>query len=109
MAGVLGPAALAGRRSCWLPAGPADGDRRAPTAVRSAAGGVTGRAQYPALTGLAVVALLGVVLVLVTGGMVRRLLGGLLVLAGAGRRLCRPRAGPAGPARLAELLGTGWR
>jgi hypothetical protein len=43
---------------------------------------LTGRELYPALTGLAVVALLGVALVLVTAGVVRRLLGGLLVLVG---------------------------
>jgi|GEM_PF-1911448 len=67
---------------------------------------LTGHAQYPALTGLAVVALLCVVLVLVTGPLVRRVLGGLLVLAGcwaggyAVLGLGRP-----GRSRLAELLG----
>ncbi|HEV2887168.1 MAG TPA: Trp biosynthesis-associated membrane protein, partial [Jatrophihabitans sp.] len=67
---------------------------------------LTGREQYPALAGLAVVALLGVVLVLVTGGIVRRVLGGLLVLAGGWA--CGYAAGglgSPGPARLAELLG----
>ncbi|HEX8079754.1 MAG TPA: Trp biosynthesis-associated membrane protein [Jatrophihabitans sp.] len=43
---------------------------------------LTGRELYPALTGLAVVALLGGALVLVTGGMVRRLLGVALVPVG---------------------------
>jgi len=67
---------------------------------------LSGRAQYPALTGLAVVALLAVVLVLVTGGLVRRLLGVLEMLAGgwaaylAGRGIDRP-----GMPRLRELLG----
>jgi hypothetical protein len=67
---------------------------------------LTGRAQYPALTGLAVVALLAVVLVLVTGALVRRALGVLLVLAGgwaaycAGGGVARP-----GTPRLRELLG----
>jgi uncharacterized membrane protein (TIGR02234 family) len=40
----------------------------------------TGRTLYPALTGLAVVALIAAVLVLVLGGWLRRVLGGLLVL-----------------------------
>lgn len=59
----------------------------------------TGRTLYPALTGLAVVALIAAVLVLVLGGWPRRLLGGLLVLlAGwsgwyAGRGTGRPSAG----------------
>jgi uncharacterized membrane protein (TIGR02234 family) len=67
---------------------------------------LTGHAQYPALTGLAVVALLCVVLVLVTGPLVRRVLGGLLALAGgwAGGYAVLGLARP-GPARLAELLG----
>jgi uncharacterized membrane protein (TIGR02234 family) len=60
---------------------------------------LTGRTLYPALTGLAVVALIAAVLVLVVGGWPRRLLGGLLVLlAGwsgwyAGRGARRPSAG----------------
>lgn len=67
---------------------------------------LTGHARYPALTGVAVVALLCVVLVLVTGPVVRRVLGVLLALAGcwalgyAVAGLARP-----GPGRLAELLG----
>jgi hypothetical protein len=67
---------------------------------------LTGHARYPALTGVAVVALLCVVLVLVTGPLVRRGLGVLLVLAGgwaagyATSGLARP-----GSARLTELLG----
>ena len=107
MAGVLGLAALAGlamlftgSRS-WLSVTVGRRPPFGPLAVE-----LTGRAEYPALTGLAVVALLGVVLVPITGGTVRRVLGGLLVLAGgwsggyAGAGLGRP-----GPARLAELLG----
>ncbi len=67
---------------------------------------LTGRTQYPALTGLAVVALLIAVLVLVTAGWARRALGVLLVLVGgwagwyAGHGIARP-----GPVRLRELLG----
>lgn len=57
---------------------------------------LSGRNLYPALTGLAVVALIAAVLVLVLGGWPRRALGGLLVLlAGwtgwyAGRGIHRP-------------------
>jgi hypothetical protein len=67
---------------------------------------LTGHAQYPVLTGLAVAALLCAVLVLVTGPVVRRVLGALLVPAGAWAAgyavagLSRP-----APGRLAELLG----
>jgi hypothetical protein len=85
MACVLGPAALAGvvilfaASRSWLSV---TAERRPPFGpLRDE---VTGRELYPALTGLAVVALLIVALVLVTGGVVRRLLGGLLVLVGGG-------------------------
>ena len=67
---------------------------------------LTGRALYPPLTGLAVVALIAAVLVLVLGGWPRRVLGGLLVLlAGwtgwyAGRGTGRPSA-----ARVLQLAG----
>jgi len=107
MAGVLGLAALAGlailftASRSWLEvtAGrrPPFGPLRVP---------LTGRDEYPALTGLAVVALLGVVLVLVTGGVIRRALGVVLVVAAglaaryAGGGMSRP-----GTARLQELLG----
>lgn len=83
MACVLGLAALAGAvvlfaagRS-WMSV---TAERRPPFGPVLAE--LTGRELYPALSGLAVVALLGVALVLVTGGVVRRLLGGLLVLVG---------------------------
>ena len=107
LAGVLGLAALAGlailftASRSWLGVTVA---RRPPFGPLRVS--LTGRAEYPALTGLAVVALLGVVLVLVTGGTVRRLLGALLVLAGgwscgyAASGLATP-----GARRLAELLG----
>ncbi|MBV9823648.1 MAG: Trp biosynthesis-associated membrane protein [Actinobacteria bacterium] len=107
MAGVLAVAALAGLAilfgagRSWLDA--VVGRRPPFGPVRL---GLTGHTQFPALTGLAVVALLVLVLVLVTGPLVRRLLGALLVLAGgwsaycAARGLRRP-----GPARLGELLG----
>ncbi|MDQ1742256.1 MAG: hypothetical protein QOE23_595, partial [Pseudonocardiales bacterium] len=82
-AAVLGLAALAAAAILitagrpWLavtvPRRPPFGPLRVP---------LTGHAQYPALTGLAVVALLCVVLVLVTGPVVRRVLGVLLVPAG---------------------------
>jgi len=107
MAGVLGVAALASlvilfaSSRSWLEATVARRPPFGPLRVD-----LTGRTEFPALTGLAVVALLGVVLVLVTGGVVRRLLGVLLVVAGgwccgyAASGLATP-----GPARLAELLG----
>ena len=107
MAGVLGLAALAGlsilftSSRSWL--GVTAG-RRPPFGPLRVE--LTGRDQYPALSGLAVVALLSVVLVLVTGGVVRRLLGVLLALAGgwaawyAGSGISRP-----GTARVTELLG----
>jgi uncharacterized membrane protein (TIGR02234 family) len=78
--------------------------RQAPfAAVRTA---LSGHQLFPALTGLAVVAIIGAVLVLVTGGWVRRLLGGLLslvaILTGwyAVRGLRRP-----SDARVRTLLG----
>ena len=107
MAGVLGLAALAGlsilftASRSWL--GVTAG-RRPPFGPLRVE--LTGRDQYPALTGLAVVALLSVVLVLVTGGVVRRVLGVLLVVCGgwaagyAGSGMSRP-----GTARVTELLG----
>jgi hypothetical protein len=107
MAGVLGLAALAAltilfaTSRSWL--GVTVG-RRPPFGPLRVE--LTGRAEYPALTGLAVVALLGVVLVLVTGGVVRRVLGGLLVLVGGWS--CGYAAGglvSPGPGRLARLLG----
>lgn len=67
--------------------------------------GVSGRTEFPALNGLAVVALVTAVLVLVTGGWARRVLGLLLVAAGVGsfwyglRGLSTPN-----PSRLSELL-----
>lgn len=67
--------------------------------------GVSGRTEFPALNGLAVVALVTAVLVLVTGGWARRALGLLLVAAGVGsfwyglRGLSTPNA-----SRLSELL-----
>ena len=67
---------------------------------------LTGRTLYPPLTGLAVVALIAAVLVLVLGGWPRRVLGGLLVvLAGwtgwyAGRGTGRPST-----ARVLQLAG----
>jgi hypothetical protein len=66
---------------------------------------VSGRTEFPALNGLALVALLIAVLVLVTGGWVRRVLGLLMVLVGSsagwfgGRGLAQP-----GPVRVRELL-----
>jgi hypothetical protein len=107
MAGVLGLAALASlailftTSRSWLGITVARRPPFGPLRVQ-----LTGRAEYPALTGLAVVALLSVVLVLVTGGVVRRVLGVLLVVAGgwscgyAASGLVSP-----GAARLAELLG----
>jgi hypothetical protein len=107
MASVLGLAALAGlailftSSQSWLDVTVGRRPPFGPLRVR-----LTGRAEYPALTGLAVVALLGVVLVLVTAGVVRRALGVLLALVGglacwyAGHGLAEP-----GPARLTELLG----
>jgi hypothetical protein len=107
MAGVLGLAALAAlailftTSRSWLgvtvgrrpPFGPLRVD-------------LTGRAEYPALTGLAVVALLAVVLVLVTGGLVRRVLGVVLVAVG-GSSCGYAMSGLASPSpgRLAQLLG----
>jgi uncharacterized membrane protein (TIGR02234 family) len=107
MAGVLGVAALAALAILFAASRP----WLVVTVVRRPPFGplrveLTGRAEYPALTGLAVVALLGVVLVLVTGGVARRVLGGLLALAGgwscgyAASGLARP-----GPDRLERLLG----
>lgn len=107
MAAVLGAATLAGvlilfaASRSWLTVTVGRRPPFGPLRVE-----LTGRAQYPALTGLAVVALLCVLLVLVTGGLLRRVLGVLLVLAGswaagyAGGGLAAP-----GPARLAGLLG----
>ncbi|HST49121.1 Trp biosynthesis-associated membrane protein [Jatrophihabitans sp.] len=107
MAGVLAAAALAGlvilfgSGRSWLEVIVGRRPPFGPLRVE-----LTGRAQYPALTGLAVVALLGVVLVLVTGGLVRRALGVLEMLAGgwaavcAGGGIARP-----GTLRLEELLG----
>ena len=107
MAGVLGLAALAGLAvlvtagQSWLDV---TAGRRAPFGPLRVQ--LTGRDEYPALTGLAVVALLSVVLALVTSGVVRRGLGVLLVAAGgwaaryAGGGVSRP-----GTARLQELLG----
>jgi hypothetical protein len=107
MAGALGLAALAAlailfaASRSWLVA---TVPRRPPFGPLRVA--LTGHAQYPALTGLAVVALLGVVLLLVTGSVVRRALGVLLVAVGGWscgygmRGLATPV-----PARLAELLG----
>ena len=54
--------------------------RQAPFGTLNA--GITGRHLYPALNGLAVVALLIAVLVLVTGGWARRVLGVLLLVVG---------------------------
>ncbi len=67
---------------------------------------LTGRTEFPALNGLAVVALLITVLVLVTGGWARRVLGLLLVLVGgsAGWYAARGLAS-LGSSRLRELLG----
>lgn len=107
MACVLGLAALAGAvilfaaGQSWLSV---TAGRRPPFGALQAE--LTGRELYPALTGLAVVALLSVALTLVTGGVVRRLLGGLLALVGgwacgyAGSGLADP-----SPARLAQSLG----
>jgi Tryptophan-associated transmembrane protein (Trp_oprn_chp) len=107
LAGVLGLAALAGlailftASRSWLVVTVARRPPFGPLRVD-----LSGHAQYPALPGLAVVALLGVVLVLVTGGVVRRLLGALLAVAGgwscgyAASGLATP-----GAARLAGLLG----
>jgi hypothetical protein len=67
---------------------------------------VTGRTLYPALTGLAVVGLLGILLLLVTAGWVRLLFATLLSAAGLGtlwfsiRGLSDP-----GPGRSRSLLG----
>lgn len=83
MACVLGLAALAGAvilfaaSRSWMTV---TAERRPPFGPLQAER--TGGEVYPALPGLAVVALLIVALVLVTGGVVRRLLGGLLVLVG---------------------------
>lgn len=46
--------------------------------------GISGRTEFPALNGLAVVALVTAVLILVTGGWARRVLGALLVVTGLG-------------------------
>jgi uncharacterized membrane protein len=107
LAGVLGLAGLAGllilfaASRSWLSV---TVGRRPPFGPVRAE--LTGRTEFPALSGLAVVGLLIAVLVLVTGGWVRRLLGLLLALVGAsagwygGRGLSDP-----GSARLRELLG----
>jgi hypothetical protein len=107
MAGVLGAATLAAlailfaTSRSWLTVTIGRRPPFGPLRVE-----LTGHAQYPALTGLAVVALLSVVLVLVTGGIVRRGLGAVLVLVGgwatwyAGSGLASP-----GQARLTRLLG----
>ena len=107
MAGVLGLAVLAAlsilftTSRSWLGVTAARRPPFGPLRVE-----LTGRDQYPALTGLAVVALLSVVLALVAGGVVRRVLGVLLVVAGgwaawyASGGLSRP-----GTARVTELLG----
>ena len=107
LAGVLGTAALAGlvvlfgSGRSWLGVVAARQPPFGPLRVE-----LTGRSQYPALTGLAVVALLAVVLVPVTGGLVRRALGVLVMLAGGWAAVCAGRgiARPATP-RLRELLG----
>src|SRR5207248_9852082 len=68
---------------------------------------VTGRSAYPAVFGFAVVAIITVVLVAVTGGLGRRILGVLLAVNGVSsvwygvHGLTAP-----GPARILELLGT---
>jgi hypothetical protein len=107
MAGVLGLAALASLAMLFTTGRPwlsVTVGRRPPFGPLRVE--LTGRAEYPAVTGLAVVALLGVVLVLVTGSLVRRVLGGLLALAGgwsgayAASGLARP-----SPGRLERLLG----
>jgi hypothetical protein len=83
MACVLGLAALAGAvilfaaGQSWVST---TSQRRPPFGPLQAE--LTGRELHPALTGLAVVAVLSVALTLVTGGVVRRLLGGLLALLG---------------------------
>jgi hypothetical protein len=107
MACVLGLAALAGvamlfaASRSWLAVTVGRRPPFGPLRVE-----LTGHAQYPALTGLAVVGLLSVVLVLVTGGLVRRALGGLIALVGgwACGYALSGLASPS-PARLAELLG----
>jgi len=108
MAGVLGLAALAGLAMLfttsrpWLDVTVARRPPFGPLQVE-----LTGHAEYPALTGLAIVAVLGVVLVLVVSGAVaRRVLGGLLALAGgwSGGYAARGLASPS-PGRLAQLLG----
>ena len=67
---------------------------------------LTGHAQYPALTGLAVVALLGVVLVLVTGPVPSAgCWAGCWCWPLAGPAGTRPRAAPSRPGPAAELLG----
>ena len=50
---------------------------------------VTGRTLHPAVTGLAVVALAGVVGILASRGIARRIIGAVLVIAGADRVLGR--------------------
>jgi len=68
--------------------------------------GVSGRTEFPALNGLAVVALVTAVLVLVTGDWARRVLGVLLVAAGVGSLWYGLRGlGAPGRNRASELLG----
>jgi uncharacterized membrane protein (TIGR02234 family) len=80
-------------------------DRPAPFAPVTVS--VSGRSAYPAVFGFAVVALITVVLVAVTGGWGRRVLGALLAVNGVSsvwygvRGLSAP-----GPTRIQELLGT---
>jgi hypothetical protein len=107
LAGVLGLAALAGLAILFTASRPwlrATVPRRPPFGPLRV--DLTGHAEYPAMTGMAVVALLSVVLVLVTGGVVRRVLGAVLVVAG-GWSCGYGMSGLATPvpARLAELLG----
>jgi hypothetical protein len=107
LAGVLGATALAGLAvlfgsgRSWLEVVVGRRPPFGPLRVE-----LTGRTQYPALTGLAVVALLAVVLVLVTGGVVRRALGVLVMLAGGWAAYCAGGGvAPPGTPRLEELLG----
>jgi uncharacterized membrane protein (TIGR02234 family) len=80
-------------------------DRPAPFAPVTVS--ITGRSAYPAVFGFAVVAIITVVLVAVTAGWGRRVLGVLLAVNGVSsvwygvRGLAAP-----GPVRIQELLGT---
>jgi uncharacterized membrane protein (TIGR02234 family) len=106
--GVLAVAVLAasvtllGSSQSWLSLHVARPAPFAPVTVS-----IAGRSAYPAVFGFAVVAIITVVLVAVTGGFGRRILGILLAVNGVSSVFygVHGLAAP-GPARIHELLGT---